>query len=189
MRPLFCKENATSGRDSAMRLKVSSHQAIFGVFALQEFAPGRSVEIQLAHFDAGADGVRGGCGGALRAVCRFDLPRMCGIGVAAGECDLAYRGHAGQRLTAESHAGDALQIVERGDLAGGMAHQCQRQLLRRDAAAVVAHAQQFHTAAFQLHGDLCRTRIQAVFQQFLQGGSGPFDDLAGGDLVDEQVGE
>ncbi|KAF0204849.1 MAG: hypothetical protein FD173_1500 [Gallionellaceae bacterium] len=83
----------------------------------------------------------------------------------------------------------ALQIVERSDLAGGVAHQRQRQLFRCDAAAVVAHAQQFDAAAFKLHGDVRRPRIQAVFQQLFQRGGGAFDHLAGSDLVDEEVGE
>ena len=136
-----------------------------GALALQELAPCRGVEIQLAHLDAGAVRVRGRHGIALRAVHRFHLPGMRGLRRAAGQRELRHGGHAGQRLTAEAHAGDALQVIERRNLAGGMAHQRQWQLLRRDAATVVAYHQSLDAAAFQLHGNLGRARVQAVFQQ------------------------
>ena len=105
------------------------------------------------------------------------------------EGELRHRRHAGQRLAAKAHAGDLLQIIQRGDLAGGVAHQRQRQIIPGDALAVVAHAQQLDAAAFQLHRDVRRTGVQAVFQQFFQGCSGTLDHLSGGDLIDEQVGQ
>ena len=85
---------------------------VFGIFSFQEFSPRRGIEIQLAQFDAGALGMGGGCGSALRAVHRFHFPCVCGIRRAAGESDLRHRRHARQCLAAKAHAGDALQVVE-----------------------------------------------------------------------------
>ena len=68
-----------------------------------------------------------------------------------------------------------------------MAHQGKRQLFWRDATAIVAHTQQLHAAAFQLHGYFGGTRIQAVFQHLLKRSSRTFDNFACSDLVDEQI--
>ncbi len=107
---------------------------------------------------------------------------------AADEGKLRHRSHACQSFAAKAHAGDLLQIIQRGDLAGGVAHQRQRQFIPGDAVAIVAHAQQLDATTFQLHRDVCRTCIQAVLEQLFQGRSGTFDHLSGGDLIDEQVG-
>jgi len=73
---------------------------------------------------------------------------------------------------AKAHAGNLLQIVQRGDLAGGMAHQGQRQFIFGDAFAIVAYTQQLDAAAFQLYINLSRVGIQTVFQQFLRADAG-----------------
>ncbi len=187
--PLCCNENATSGRDSAMRLKVSSHQANSVLSLLRNLRRAGvlkySSRISTLVPCAWAAGAAALCVPSAASIFQACAASAC----AAGQRELRHRRHAGQRLAAEAHAGDALQVVERGDLAGGMAHQRQRQLFLGDAAAVVAHPRQLDAAAFQLHRDLRRTRIQAVLQQFLQGRSGAFDHFAGGDLVDEEVGK
>ncbi len=120
---------------------------------------------------------------------RFDFPAVRIKSGAAGQGELRHRRHACQCFAAKAHAGDLLKVIQRGDLAGGVAHQRQRQFILGDALAVVTHAQQFDTAAFQLHCNVRRTGVQAVFQQLFQGRSGALDDLSGGDLIDEQVGQ
>ena len=65
----------------------------------------------------------------------------------------------------------------------------QRQFVGGDAAAVVADADQAHAAFLQVDVDAARAGIERVLDQFLDHGRGPFDDLAGGDLVDQGVGE
>jgi hypothetical protein len=81
-----------------------------------------------------------------------------------------------------------LQVVEAGDLAGGVALEGQRQLVLGDAAAVVGHPDAPHAALFELHVDGRRAGVHGVFEHFLEHRGGPFDHLAGGDLVDEVVG-
>ena len=58
-----------------------------------------------------------------------------------------------------------------------------------DAAAVVAHADQADAAFLQVDLDAARAGVERVLHQFLDHGRRPFDDLAGGDLVDQGVGE
>ena len=79
--------------------------------------------------------------------------------------------------------------LERGDLAGGVARERERQLLARDAAAVVGDLDELRAAARELDGDLARAGVEAVFEQFLEGGGGALDDFAGGDLADQQFGQ
>ena len=81
-----------------------------------------------------------------------------------------------------------MQIIQRRDLAGGMAHQGQRQFILGDAPTVVAYTQELDTAALQLYRDVRRTCVEAILQQFLQGCSRTLDHFAGGDLVDEEIG-
>ena len=58
-----------------------------------------------------------------------------------------------------------------------------------DAAAVVGHADEFDAAARQFHADVRRPRVQAVFYDFFERGGGAFHHFAGGDLIDEMVGQ
>ncbi len=70
-----------------------------------------------------------------------------------------------------------------------MARQGQRQLLGRDAAAVVGDGDAFDAAFLQPHGDLGGAGVEGVFQQFLDHGGGPLHHLAGGDLGNQLVGQ
>jgi hypothetical protein len=103
--------------------------------------------------------------------------------------EAADRGDRRQGFAAEAERGHGFQIVQRGDLAGGVARHCQRQLVRRDAAAVVADADQADTAFFQVDVDAAGAGIERVLDQLLDHRRGAFDHLAGGDLVDEGVGK
>ena len=82
-----------------------------------------------------------------------------------------------------------LEIVERGNLAGGMPRQRQADFGRVDAAAIVANANQPATAALQFDFDAPRAGVQRVFHQLLDHGGRALDDLAGSDLTDEGVGQ
>lgn len=162
---------------------------VLGVFALQEFAPRRGVEIQVHHFHAGAVRMGGRLHRMQGAVYRDDLVGVVGIVRAARQRQPRHGRHAGQTLAAEAQRGDRFQVVQRRDLAGGVAVQRQRQVVGGDAGAVVRHPDQLDAALGQVHADPRRAGVQAVFQHFLQRGGGAFHHLAGGDLVDEVVGQ
>ncbi len=70
-----------------------------------------------------------------------------------------------------------------------MAFQGQREFVLGDAGAVVGDPDAPHAALFELHVDGRRAGVHGVFEHFLEHRGGPFDDLAGGDLIDEVVGE
>jgi len=57
------------------------------------------------------------------------------------------------------------------------------------AGAVVAHQHQGLASLLQLHPHVPGTRVQRVLHQLLHHRGGTLDDLAGGDLVDELLGE
>ena len=83
---------------------------------------------------------------------------------------------------------DAFEVVERRDLAGGMPRDGQRQLVALPMPLPSSLTlQQLGAAARELHADVMRAGVEAVFEQFLQGGGGPLDDFAGGDLVDQKI--
>ena len=58
-----------------------------------------------------------------------------------------------------------------------------------DAAAVVADADEADAAARQLDFNRRRACVYAVFDDFFEGVGRAFDHFAGGDLVDEVVGQ
>ena len=59
------------------------------------------------------------------------------------------------------------------------------QVFGDDAAAVVHDADEFSAAGFKVDVDAGGAGIDRVFQQFLDDGRGPLDDLAGGNLRDD----
>jgi hypothetical protein len=87
---------------------------------------------------------------------------------AAGDAHPRHRGDGGQGLAAEAHGAHVLQVVEAGDLAGGVALQGQRQLVLGDAAAVVGHPDAPHAALLELHLDGRRAGVHGVFEHFLE---------------------
>ena len=176
--------------DVRMHQRVAPHGfeavAQLGRVGLEELAPRRGGEEQLAHLDRGAGGAgrRGHLAGA-----GVDAPGVCALGGAAGDRQLGHRADGGQRLAAKAHGGDLLQVAERADLAGGVAAQGQRQLVLGDARAVVLDHDGAHAARAQAHGDLRGAGVQRVVQQFAHDRGGTLDHLAGRDLADQLVGQ
>ena len=133
----------------------------------EKLEPGRHIPKQAAH------GYRRAGRASLRRH-SHDLPAFQ-LHLRAGRlvrraCDqrnARYRGDAGQRLAPEAHGGDAVQASVRGQLAGGKALEGKGRLLRGYAAAVVYHADQFQSAAPNLHDDGFGARVDGVVQQFL----------------------
>ena len=162
--------------------------AELGALGAQELAARRHVVEQVAHFHRAADRVRLRPGRRERTA--FDLQATAvRVRVAPrDEREAADRGDRGQRLAAETERADLLEVLERGDLAGGVAGNGERQVLGGHAAAIVAHADQADAALLQVDVHAARAGIERVLDQLLDHGGGPFDDFAGGDLVDEGVG-
>ncbi|MNN22664.1 hypothetical protein D3C81_1360310 [compost metagenome] len=64
-----------------------------------------------------------------------------------------------------------------------MTGQRQRQVIGRDAAAIVTHPQQLDPALLDINIDALGAGVEAVFQQFLDHRGRTFNHLTGGDLV------
>ena len=152
---------------------------IFGLFGAQEAPACRQVVEQVAHRHGGARRM----GGRQRRVMAGRQLRRVAAGHRRHDVQARHRGDAGQGLAAKAEGLDAHQLGAAGELAGGVAAQRQRQLAGRDAAAVVADADQVDAAAFQGHVDVAGAGIEGVFQQLLDDRGRSLDDLAGGDLV------
>jgi len=65
----------------------------------------------------------------------------------------------------------------------------ERQLLGRDAAAVVLDEDQLAAAAPEGHGDPPGAGVERVLDQLLDHGSRPLDHFTGGDPVDDLLGK
>ena len=108
---------------------------------------------------------------------------------ARGDRNARDRSDRGQRLAAKTERAHLFEVVETRNLAGGVTRECQRQVLRVHATAVVRNLELFDAALHQADADLGGTGIETVLQQFLQHRGGPFHHLAGGDLADQGIWE
>ena len=160
-----------------------------GCVAAHELAPRGHVEKQIAYFDGRTRRVRArtdfGDGAAIDLDLR-GVRRACWMGGHAQARNGADRRH---RLAAEAQSCDGLQVVQRCDFARRMPGDRDRQLLRGNSAAIIAHADQTNATALDIDLDAVCAGVQAVFNQLLDDGGGTLDDLACGDLVDELAGE
>ena len=158
----------------------------FGGVGLEEFAPRRRAEEQLAHVDGGAARARRR---AQLATVGSQLEGAVLLGGARQQRGFGDRADGGQGFAAETHGGDRFQVVQRADLAGGMAAQCHRQLFARDAVAIVLDPDAAHAAGQQPHCHLAGAGVERVVDQLAHHGGRAFDHLAGGDLADQFIGQ
>jgi hypothetical protein len=156
-----------------------------GGFGLEELPPRGGVVVEVGDVDHCALVERRRLGLAPG----LDAPGVARALGAAGDAGARHRGDGRQRLAAKPHRAHALEVVEGGDLAGGVALERERELVARDAAAVVGDADAPHAALLELHLDRARASIDRVLEYFLEHRGRALDHLAGGDLVDQQVGE
>ena len=162
--------------------------AELGGLAAQELTARRCVEVELGHLDRRTGGARGRLG--LGGACAFgaDHAAMRRPARAGGERQARHRGDRGERLAAEAHGGDRLEVFEAADLAGGVPREGERQVLARDALAVVLDLDAPRAAFVEGHRDRPCPGVEAVLEQFLQHRGGPLHDLARRYLAHEQLG-
>ena len=94
-----------------------------------------------------------------------------------------------QRLTAEPECRDRVEILVARQLGRRVALEGQRQLVGRHPDAVVGDADERGPAVAQIDRDRQGSGVQRVLHQLLDGRGGALDDLSGGDLVDEVIGQ
>ena len=168
----------------ARRSSASRAAWLLGAVRLQELEAGRGGEEQVAHLDAGAERRPPPAPATPPTPASTSSAKACSW--PCGRLMMRSRLHAGergQRLAAKAEQGDPDQLVV-VELGGGVALHRERELVRRDAAAIVGDRDQRSPAAAQLHRDPRRPGIDRVLDQLLDRGRGPLDHLTGGDPVD-----
>lgn len=140
----------------------------FGFLSLEEFTPRRGVEEQVAHFHRRTDGM--GCRLDPRrhvATFGFHLPGLLGAAGAGRQGQARHRADGRQGLTAKAQAHHPLKVFQVANLAGGVTGQGQRQIVGRDTAAIVTHAQQLDATLLHVDINALGAGVDAVFQQLL----------------------
>ena len=84
-----------------------------------------------------------------------------------------------QRFTAKTERADGRQIFSLADFRSGVTLECEHGVVARHAFAVVSDLQKAPAAAFHIHCDARRARIDGVFDKLFSDRSRPFDDFAG----------
>jgi len=110
------------------------------------------------------------------------------VGAAPGRCDrrLGDGRYRGQRFAAKAERDEHREVVCARDFAGAMARQGERQLVGRDAVAVVANQDPPDTAVVELDVDAAGTGVECVFDEFLDDRGRAFNDFTGRNLVDHR---
>ena len=165
-----------------------AHVAGFGTFGFEELAPCRGVVEQVRDLDRRADRVGGGPEGLL-GTARHGQGHASARGCRRCDGQPGDGCGAGQGLAAKAERLDAIEILGSRDLAGGEAADGEPQVVGRDARAIVLHDDALDAAVLDHCPDGTRARVEAVLDQFLDDGSRPFDDFAGGDLVGDKLGK
>jgi hypothetical protein len=179
--------------DIGMRQRCTAERllamAVFGGLGAKEFAARRRVEVELVHGHRRTVGERRRQRRADLATVDFDAPGVLFPAQARRQRQARYGGNACQRLAAKAQRRDRLEVAGGGDLGCRVARQRQRQILTPDAISVVGDANQLDPAAGEIDVDLPRAGVEAVLEDLLQRRGRPVDDFAGGDLVDQLIGQ
>ncbi len=174
------------GHGEAVDRVLRMHQ--LGARRLHELEPRRGGEEQVAHLDAGALGMGGRLRRAFASGVDRDAPGRFGAARPRGDGETAHRADRGQCLAAEAERADMGEIVV-GQLRGGVAFDRQGDFVGAHADAVVRDRDEAQAAVAQLDVDARGARVDGVLDQFLDAGRRPFDHLAGGDAVDQALGQ
>jgi hypothetical protein len=113
----------------------------------------------------------------------FHLPRLIGIASAGRQGQARHGADGRQRLTTKPQAHHLFKVFQVTNLAGGVTGQSQRQVIGRNAAAIVAHPQQLDAALLHIDIDAFGTGVEAILQQLLDHRGRALDHFTGGNLV------
>ncbi len=102
---------------------------------------------------------------------------------ACGENHLADRRDAREGLAPEPQRHYGVQVLFGGNFTRGVTLEGQQGVIAAHPFPIVAHPDSSGAARLQVHENGAGPRIQAVLDQFLQGGRRPLDHLARGYLV------
>ena len=148
-----------------------------GRIALQKLEARRHVPKEIPHLDrdAGEQGPRP----VLHDLCVADAERRA----AGGALDVGDGRDACQRFAAKAERLDHGEIRQRGQLARRVPDERQRELISRDAGAVVADADRRLARATDVDADPACPGVERVLDQLLDHRGRALDHLASGDRV------
>ena len=168
-----------------LRKKVDD-QAAFRAVAFHKFESGRRIIEQICNED----------GGAVRTASRFfgdhlaameNETRSClclrAFGDKLTSCHCADRS---QRLPAKAQRFNGIQILCGLDFAGRVAQKRRFNLICRNAAAVIGHADIGLAAMLDFHDNRGSTGVKRVFHQFLDDGDRTLNHLTRRDFVGDR---
>ena len=153
------------------------------VVALEELAAGGHVVEEVAHRKRRPLGAGRLTGSQMLRGRKLHFHAHLVRGTARPEGHIGHRRDAGQGFTAESEGADGFQVFRRGDFGGRVALEAEHRVVRIHAAAVVDDLHQGAAGVQYHHGNLVRSGIHRIFQQFLHHRRRPLDHLARSDHV------
>ena len=160
----------------------------FAGSGFQKFEPGRRGIKQIAYFHPGAGG--GGCGNGrlFDSAVDFHPPAVFRLPAAGRDGQPGNGGDGRQRLAAETEITDVEQIGVR-QLGRCMPLNRQFKIFPRHAFAVVGNRNQRLAAVHQRYFNRRRAGVNGVFNQFFDHRGGTLDHFAGGNLVNQGIGQ
>ena len=154
-----------------------------GAVLLHELHAGGGVIEQVAHADGRPLGAARLLHGAGLAALEMERRADVRAARAREDIDPRHGGDGGECLATEAQRPDRLEVIRRAELARCVAQEGRRQLLRRNAAAVVGDAQVGQAAVLHLEHDGRSTGVDGVFEQLLGDARRALDHLARGDQI------
>jgi hypothetical protein len=156
-----------------------------GGFLPEETAPDGGVEEDLPDFHGRAPGHAGPGDVADLPSADFDRRAHFGPLRPGGDSKERDRTDARQGFPPKPEGADTEKIVSARQLGCRMAADREGKVFGVDALAVVGDGDEVLTAFLDPDLHACRARIERVFDEFANHGSGAFDHLARGDHVDD----
>ena len=101
----------------------------------------------------------------------------------AGALDLRHCCNAGESFAAKAEAGDGIEVRERGHLARRVAHEGERELVRRDPITVVADTDRCPPRSPHVDADSSCFGVDGVLDQLFDNRGGTFDHFTGRDRI------
>jgi hypothetical protein len=163
----------------------------FGFLGAEELAAGGEVEEEGADLDGSAGGTGGGADLGDASALDGDGGGFAGgfLAFAGGEEETGDGGDGRESFAAEAHGGDGGEVFGLADLGGGVAFEGEEGVVAAHAEAVIRDTDQAASAGTDFDGDAGGLGIEGILDEFLDDGSGTFDDFAGGDLIGDVIWE
>lgn len=163
----------------------------FGFLGAEEFATGREVEEQGADLDGSAGGAGGGADFGDAPALDGDGSGFAGgfLAFAGGEEETGDRSDGREGFAPEAHGGEGGEILGPSDLGGGMTFEREEGVIAAHPESIVGDADEAASTGPDFDGDAGGLGVEGILDEFLDDGSGSFNDFAGGDLIGDVIWE